>query len=206
MAKILLIDTERIIREGLKLFLQFNLDAEVWESATLEEGLHAIISNTPELIMVNLPPASASILGSVQSMKSVRPDVPILLLGSPQDDFHRIRFLQAGAAGYVSRSAQPEEFIRAIETLLSGGNHIPQDLSRALISAPDKEAQLHEQLSNRELQVFILMASGKTSTEIAEQLHLSIKTISTYKIRIAEKTGLNTKYDMAQYATAHKLL
>jgi DNA-binding NarL/FixJ family response regulator len=139
-------------------------------------------------------------------MKSVRPDVPILLLGSPQDDFHRIRFLQAGAAGYVSRSAQPEEFIRAIETLLSGGNHIPQDLSRALISAPDKEAQLHEQLSNRELQVFILMASGKTSTEIAEQLHLSIKTISTYKIRIAEKTGLNTKYDMAQYATAHKLL
>ncbi|MES2767145.1 MAG: response regulator transcription factor [Bacteroidota bacterium] len=206
MAKILLIDSERIIREGLKLFLQFNLDAEVSEAATLEEGVHTLITDSSELILVNLPVVSTTILGSVQSMKSLRPEVPILLLGSLQDNFHRMRFLQAGAAGYVSRSAEPAEFIRAVETLLSGGNHIPQDLSRELISSPTRESALHELLSNRELQVFILMASGKTSTEIAAQLHLSIKTVSTYKIRITEKTGLSTKYEMAQYATAHKLI
>ena len=205
MPRFLLIDAERLIREGLKLFLQFNLDAEVTEAATLEEGISALFGEAPDAIVLNLPTASASLLGSIQNIKSVCPGAPILLLGSPQDDFHRIRFLQAGASGYVSRGAQPEELIRAIEMLLTGGTYIPADLSRSLIS-PDKESSPHEHLSNRELQVFILMASGKTSTEIADQLHLSIKTVSTYKIRITEKTGLSTKYEMAQYAAAHRLL
>jgi DNA-binding NarL/FixJ family response regulator len=125
----------------------------------------------------------------------------------PEDQF-AVRVLKAGAAGYMTKESAPEELVNALKKILRGGKYVSASLAEKLAFAlePDAETPLHEALSDREFQVMRLIASGKTVSQIAEELSLSVKTISTYRARLLEKMNMKSNAELTYYAIQHRLV
>jgi len=149
-------------------------------------------------------------LEGLHELKRLLPHLPVLVLSVHPEDQFAVRVLRAGGAGYLTKESAPQELVQAIKVISRGGRYITPKAAELLASHlhqyGDHDQPLHNSLSDREDQVFRLIAGGSTITEIADQLALSIKTVSTYRTRILEKLNLKTNADLARYAVQHHLV
>ena len=200
--RVLIADDQAVFRRGLKETL-----AEVFsnvafgEARTAQEALRHALRQDWDVIILDISMPGKGGINILEELKRLRPKLPILLLIRHPEQFAR-RALKAGAAGCLTKDCSSEELKEAIQKLVGGGQYVSATLSEKLAVDPKNGANLalHEFLSDREFQVLQMIASGKTVKGIADELFLSVKTVSTYRARILEKTGKKTNAELIRYA------
>lgn len=206
--KILLVDDHAIMRKGLKDVLVEGLgQVEVGEAATGLEALEAVRTQAWDAVVldVNLPDKNG--IEVLKEMKALRPALPVVVLSLHPEDQYAVRMLKAGASGYLTKESAPELLVMAIRKALQGGTYVSPALAEQLaVGLGTPSAEPLATLSDREMEVLCLIAGGKTPTDIADTLSLSVKTISTYRTRLLEKLNLKTTADLIRYALDHKLV
>ena len=209
MIRVLIIDDHAIIREGLKLMLSETHDiAAVDEAANGEQGLDKVLKNDYDVILLDITMPGRGGIDALKDIHNVKPDIPILILSMHPEEQYALRVLKAGGSGYLTKQRAPQEVIDAIRKVVSGGKYISDSLTEELVReiGTDSEKPLIKKLSDREFQVFEMIASGKTVGKIAEELSLSVKTISTYRARILEKMNMKSNAELTFYAVSNKLV
>jgi DNA-binding NarL/FixJ family response regulator len=208
--KVLIVDDHAVVRRGLQQILADTFDKPIIGEATnAEQALELIRKESWDVVVLDISMPGRSGLDAMKEIKKERPKLPVLVLSIHPEDQYATRVLTAGASGYLTKESAPDELVKAINKVLSGGKYVSTDLAERLAEDLQKEADgapPHKRLSDREYEVLILIASGNTVSEIADKFSLSIKTISTYRARILEKTGLNSNADLVRYAITHGLI
>lgn len=209
--KIMLVDDHPVVRQGIRLMLAAETDFEVCAEATNAASAIDIVRNSAielELMILdlNLPDQNGFVV--LQEATRLRPDMLVLIMSIQPEEHMAVRALKLGASGYLSKEAAPEELIKAIATLRRGKKYISPALAEwlALDVSGHREGLPHERLSEREYQVFCLLATGRSISEIADSLTRSPTTISTYRSRILRKMGIGTNAGLTQYAIQHALI
>ena len=209
MIKIFIADDHAIVREGLKQIVAETTDMVVTDEAdTGHEVLEKVCENDYDVLVLDITMPGLNGLDALKQLRSQRPDLPVLVLSIHPEEQYAVRVLRAGASGYLTKESAPDELISAIRKVSMGGKYVTPSLAEKLASdlVADGKKPLHETLSDREYQVLCMIASGKTVTEIAEELFLSEKTISTYRSRILEKMKMKTNAELIHYAIKHGLV
>jgi DNA-binding NarL/FixJ family response regulator len=207
--KILIADDHPIVRAGIKQILaETSGMVAADEAGSGQEVLNLIQKKDYDVILLDISMPGRSGLEVLKDLKKEKPKTPVLILSIYPEEQYAIRALRAGASGYLTKSSAPNELVSAIRKISSGGRYITTALAEKLASyfAMDLKKPLHETLSDREYQVMLMIAAGKTVTEIAGELCLSVKTISTYRTHILEKMYLKNNSEIAQYAIQNNLL
>ena len=209
MIKVLVADDHPVVREGLKQILAAAQDIEV--AAEAEDGhelLEKVREQSFDVVVMDITMPGLMGLDALKQLKSEHPQLPILILSVHPEEQYALRVLRAGASGYLTKGSAPDSLIGAIRKVYRGGNYVSPALAERLADElrGDITKMPHETLSDREYQVMCLIASGKTVTEIADQLALSVKTVSTYRSRILEKMRMKTNAELTHYAIEHKLV
>jgi two-component system, NarL family, invasion response regulator UvrY len=209
MTRILLADDHEVVRQGLKEILrQAMADAAFGDAATGEEAITRARLETWDILILDISMPDKSGLDVLKELRQIRPGLPVLILSMYPEEQFAVRALRAGAAGYVTKRTAATELVSAVERVLEGRRYVSPSLAERLageIGLSSGKAP-HELLSDREFQVFRLLASGKTVTAIAAELGLSVPTVSTYRTRILEKMGMTDGSDLVQYAIVNRLL
>lgn len=208
MITLLIADDHAIFREGLKHILEEHPDIVVAdEAANGWEVLDKVWKRDFDMVLLDIRMPGMPAIDVLKRLKAEKPRLPVLILSMYPEDQYAVRFIRAGASGYLTKESAPDELITAIRRITSGRKYITSSLAEKLADEvePDAEKPLHNTLSDREYEVFRLIASGKTVTEIAEALSLSVKTISTYRSRILEKMRMKTNAELMHYALKHGL-
>jgi DNA-binding NarL/FixJ family response regulator len=209
MLKILIADDHAIVRKGLRqILLEEYPSAVIGEAADTEGLLAEVINNGWEIIICDMNMPGRSGLDALNQLKHVAPDIPVLIMSMYPEDQYALRVLKAGASGYLEKETVHENIIKAIQTVQLGKKFITPSVAEKLANAfnDDNKKQPHELLSDREFDVFKLLASGKSVSEIAGQLSLSTTTVSTYRARILEKMGIRSNAELTRYALEKKLI
>lgn len=209
MTRILIADDHTIVRKGLKQILSEGMkNVDFTESANASETLLEVIRKKFDIIILDLSMPGRSGLDLLKDIKARSPNLPILVLSMHPEDQYALRVIKAGAMGYMTKDSAPEELVNAVSKVLKGGTYVSAAISEQLISylQEPKKASGHETLSDREFHVLQLIASGKTVSEVADVLSLSVKTISTYRSRILEKLNFSTNAEITRYAMQNKLV
>jgi len=207
--KLLIADDHAIFREGLKHILEDHPDILVADEAgNGQEVLDYIWKNEYDMILLDIGMPGMPALEVLKQVKNERPRLPVLVLSMYPEDQYAVRFIRAGASGYLTKESAPEELITAIRKITAGRKYITSSVAEKLADEvnPDAEKPAHHALSDREFEVFRLIASGKTVKQIADDLFLSMKTISTYRSRILEKMKMKTNAELMHYALKHHML
>jgi len=208
--RILIADDHAVIRRGLKqILLDEYPSAEIDEAADAEAAIKKSITGNWDVIISDLSMPGRSGLDLVQHIKQNFPKLPVLILSIHPEEQYAIRALKAGAAGYLNKEAAPEELVMAVQRLLQGRKYISASIAEKMADELDKEKTnraSHELLSDRELDVFKLIAGGTSVTDISEKLSLSITTVSTYRARIMNKMNMKSNADLTRYALEHSLI
>ena len=207
--KVLIIDDHALVRRGMIALLDEHFkDVEVGEAADATEGLEAVARMPWDLVILDISMPGRNGLELIQDIKLRRPGMPILVISSHAERDYALRALKLGAAGYVSKQSAADSLVTAVQRVMSGGRYISSALAEHLAGTISREGvgSSHETLSNRELLVLRMIASGKTIKEISAELALSVKTVATYRSRISEKMGLSTNVEFARYALRHGLV
>jgi two-component system invasion response regulator UvrY len=205
----LVADDHAVVRRGVKELLTDSGEVAVLgEAASGREVLEHVRRADWDVCVldINLPDQSGFDL--LQTLKAERPELPVLILTICSEDQYAVRALRAGAAGYLTKESAPEELLGAVRKVVAGGRYISPSLAErlALRVGDSMEAPAHEALSDREFQVFRMLATGQTASQAAEALHLSVKTISTYRARVLEKLAIRTNADLVLYAARNGLI
>jgi two-component system, NarL family, invasion response regulator UvrY len=210
MIRILIADDHPFVRRGVKQVLTDEFPGVVIEEAsTAPELLELAGKSRWDLVVLDLTMPGRGGLDALHELKAGCPDTPVLVLSMHPEDQFAVRVLRAGAAGYLTKESIPEELVHAIKKLLAGGRYIRPsvaDLLATQLQQGDGLQPPHTRLSDREFQVLGLIAHGKTITHIAEELSLSVKSVSTYRARIVEKLHLKSTADLTRYALEHRLI
>lgn len=209
MINILIADDHSVVREGLKQIISGNTDMTVLaEAGNGNEAIEKIRKNPISVAILDISMPGKNGLDTVKEIKVIRPDLPVLILSMYPEEQYALRFFRAGASGYLTKKSAPEELVNAIRTVSKGKKYVSPSLAEKLVGELDitTEKPLHSSLSDREFQVLCLIASGKTSGEIAEELFLSVKTVSTYRARILEKLRLKNTAELINYAIQNQLV
>ncbi len=209
MTRILIADDHAIVRKGLKLLLQEEYPfAKIEETEDAESLLHKVISEEWDLVICDINMPGRSGLDALRQIKQISPSLPVLIMSMNPEDQYAIRVLKAGASAYLSKNTIHDELGKAIQMALRGKKYITSAVAEKLADSlgSDAEQQMHESLSNREFDVFKLLAEGKHVSEIANQLSLSTTTISTYRARILEKMNMHSNAEMTRYALEKGLI
>jgi len=207
--RILVADDHTIVREGLKQILADTSDMMVvGEAADGNEVLDQVRRAAFDLVLLDIAMPGMSGLEVLKELKSERPDLPVLMLSMYPEEQFAVRTLKAGASGYLTKQSAPDELIAAIRKVCSGGKYVTSSLAEnlAVYLETDADRPPHERLSDREYQVMLMIASGKTVSSIADELSLSVKTISTNRSRALRKMGMKTNAEMTYYAIKHGLV
>jgi DNA-binding NarL/FixJ family response regulator len=207
--KILIADDHPIVRAGFKQVISDMPDMLVADEASNgQEVLQLIGKKDYDLVLLDISMPGRSGLEILKDLKSEKPKLPVLILSIYPEEQYAIRALRAGASGYMTKASAPNELILAIRKISEGGKYISASLAEKLAYYLDGDATKppHETLSDREYQVMLMIASGKTVTEIANELCLSVKTISTYRTHIREKMKMKNNAEMTLYALQNKLV
>lgn len=206
---ILLVDDHRIVREGLRRILAEAFpDAIFGEAATATEALLAA-SRGWDLVVLDVSLPSRSGLDVLKELRATQPEARVLMTTMYAEEQYALRSLRAGAAGYITKGSGPDEFVAAARKVLEGGKYVSATLAEHLAGTLQTDASgrpAHERLSDRELQVLRLLATGLSVKEIGHQLHLSDKTISTYRARVLDKLQLRTAAQLMRYAIGANLV
>jgi DNA-binding NarL/FixJ family response regulator len=209
MKKILIVDDHEVVREGVKKILDEQPGPITFGEASIApEALRLVREQDWDVVVLDLSLGERSGLELLKELKQLRPRLPVLILSMHSEEQYARRAFKAGAAGYITKGSPREELVKAINKVIEGGVYISPALAERLVIdlGNDTDRAPHEALSNREFEVMRLIASGKTVGEIAEMLGLSDKTISTYRARILEKTGMKTNAELTHYAIQNKLV
>jgi DNA-binding NarL/FixJ family response regulator len=205
--RVLIADDHPIVRDGLKRILAATPDIEVSaEAASGDEALALTRANDYDLALLDMSMPGLSGIELVKRLKSEKPKMKLLVLSMHGEQQYAARALKAGASGYLTKDSASQQLVGAIHKVAAGGLHISEAAAASLVAGATGDGAPHTRLSDREYQVFRLLASGKGPGEIAEQLHLSIKTVSTHKTRILEKMQLGGTAELVRYALENQLL
>lgn len=209
MIRVLVADDHAVVRRGLREMLAETGDIEVAaEAATAAEALERVRRERFDVVIIDLSLPGRNGLDLLREIKGERPDVPVLILSVHPEDQYAVRALKAGAAGYLTKESPPEILVEAVRRAAAGGRYVTPAVAERLAQHVDtaREREPHEGLSDREHQVFRLLAGGRTVSQIGEELNLSVKTVSTYRARILEKMGLDNNAQLMQYAFRRGLI
>lgn len=209
MLRILIADDHAIVRKGLKqVILEEYPSAVIGEAADAEALLQLVIEKEWNIVICDMNMPGRSGLDALNQIKHAAPNLPVLIMSMYPEDQYALRVLKAGASGYLGKDHVHDDIIKAIQTLQLGKKFITPSVAEKLASTlgQDNSVQSHETLSDREFDVFKLLASGKSVSEIAAQLSLSATTVSTYRSRIMEKMGIQSNAGLTRYALEKKLI
>lgn len=207
MIKILIADDHTVVRRGLMQILLDGFPGAVFgEASNAQEILKKIGEEKWSLLTLDISMPDRSGVDLLHDLRTTAPRLPVLVLSVHAEDDYARRVLKAGAAGYLSKDAAATELTNAARKILRGGRYVSPTLAEKLATDLTHEQKHHEDLSNRELEVLRMMASGKTVTQIADALARSPKTISTYRARILKKMDLDTTAELIRYAVENHLL
>ncbi|MGO9272432.1 MAG: response regulator [Terriglobia bacterium] len=209
MIRVLIADDHAILRRGLKEILVRELEgATCGEAENAQQLLAQVRSRNWDLVILDVSMPGRSGIDVLADLKRERPKLPVLVLSMYPEDQYAKRVLKAGASGYMNKESAPEELIKAIRKVLAGGRYVSPGLAEKLALDLNENAgrPLHETLSDREFEVLRMMASGKTVSQVAADLHLSVTTVSTYRARILEKMKMTTTAELMHYALRNHLV
>ena len=207
--RILICDDHPIVRRGLREILeQAGAPVTVGEAASAAEGLALARKQSWDTVVLDITMPGRSGLELLKELKSERPRVPVLVLSVHPAEQYAVRVLRAGASGYLTKESAPEELLTAIRHIVRGGRYISPSVGETLADDLGRPAEQlpHHGLSDREFEIMRRLAAGKRVSEIADQLHLSVKTVSTYRARVLRKLNLRTTADIMRYALKHGLV
>jgi DNA-binding NarL/FixJ family response regulator len=178
------------------------------EAGSWEETIEKVLSNEFDVVVLDISMPGRSGIDALKEIKAQKPKIPVLILSMHPEEQYAVRSLRAGASGYLTKESAPNELIAAIRKVSSGGKYVTPSLAEKLASDLnlDRDKPLHELLSDREYQVMCLIASGKTVKQVAAEMSLSHKTISTYRARIFEKMKMENNAELTHYAIVHGLV
>ncbi|MEP0860509.1 MAG: response regulator transcription factor [Ignavibacterium sp.] len=207
--KVYLADDHLLIREGLKKILSSEKNFTiVGESGDPDEVLDFINDNEVDILILDLNMPGRSGLDILKHIKNIKPEVKVLILSMYSEDQFGERTIKAGASGYITKESASEELLNALHKIAKGGNYVSPAFAEKLLfrkqNIPDKKP--HEILSDREFQIMILLAKGKTQVEISNELVLSSSTVNTYRSRILEKLNLKSNAEIIRYAIQNNLI
>ncbi len=209
MTKILIADDHPVVRAGLKELLSGAFGKLTFtEAKTAQETIEMASKEEWSLVILDVSMPGRSGIDILSDLKRAQPKLPVLVLSMhPEEQFAR-RALKAGASAYMTKETVPEELVKAVRKVLAGGRYVSAALAEKLASDLREGTNLtpHEILSDREFQILQMIASGKTVTNIAEELALSVKTVSTYRARVLEKTGMRNNAELIRYAIENHLV
>ncbi|HVZ57138.1 MAG TPA: response regulator transcription factor [Chitinophagaceae bacterium] len=209
MIRILIADDHAIVRKGIKQLLLEEYPSAVIEEVSDTESLVAKTLNEGwDVVICDLYMPGRSGFDALKQIKQNFPQLPVLIMSMYPEDQYALRVLKAGASGYLGKDTIHEDLVRAIQTVLAGRKFITPVVAEKLADAfkDDSGQQPHERLSDREFDVFKLLASGKSVSEIAEQLILSVTTVSTYRSRIMDKMAMKSNAELTRYAIEKKII
>ncbi len=209
MIRILIVDDHSIVRRGLRqILLEGFPTAEIDEVPDAEALIQQVIKNEWDVVISDLSMPGRSGLEALAQIKQIQPKLPVLILSIHPEDQYALRVLKAGAAGYLSKDLAPDELVIAVKRVLMGKKYITDTIAEKLASVLDKDAsrQGHELLSDREFSVLKLLAAGKSVSDIAESMYLSVTTVSTYRSRIMVKMDMKSNADLTMYCLQNQLI
>ena len=208
MLRILIADDHPVVRKGLRQIISETPDMVVADEATNGwEVLSKISSGDYDVVLLDITMPGKDGMDVLTQLKYEKPKLAVLMVSMHPEEQFAIRALRAGASGYLTKESAPDELVNAIWKVSAGGRYITPSLAEKLAFMVQKVEQLpHEALSDREYQVMRLIASGKTITDIARELSLSVKTISTYRTRVLEKMKMKNNAELTHYAITNKLV
>ena len=209
MTKILIVDDHEVVRRGLKQILadEFN-PSKVGEASTASDALDMARREHWDVVLLDINMPGRNGLEALDDFHRQHPRTAVLVLSASPEEDYALRALKLGAAGYLTKQSASDELLTAVRKALAGGKYVTASLGEKLAASLSGGAPSapHETLSNRELQVLRLIATGRSLKEIAAELSLSEKTIGTYRTRIAEKMSLHTNVELTRYALQHHLV
>jgi DNA-binding NarL/FixJ family response regulator len=209
MTSILIADDHAILRRGLIEILNLELqELDCGEAENGDQVLSQVQSQHWDLVILDVTMPGRSGIEVLADLKRTHPDLPVLVLSTHLEDQYGKRLLKAGASGYLNKTSAPGELLRAVRKVLAGGRYVSEALAERIAAElyRDQGQPLHTTLSDREFEVLRLIASGRTLTQIADELHLSAATISTYRARILEKMNMTTNAELMHYAFKNHLV
>jgi DNA-binding NarL/FixJ family response regulator len=209
MIKILIADDHAVVRKGLRqILLEEYPSAKIGEAADAEALLSEVMKDDWNIVVCDMNMPGRSGLDALTQIKHVAPNLPVLIMSMYPEDQYALRVLKAGASGYLSKDNIHDDIIKAVQTVQLGKKFITPTIAERLANALGEENSLHphEILSDREFDVFKLLASGKAVSEIATQLSLSATTVSTYRSRIMEKMSMKSNAELTRYALEKSLI
>jgi DNA-binding NarL/FixJ family response regulator len=209
MIRIAIVDDHPMVRAGLRQFFSEQVDFTVTaEAASGREAIEIVRKGEVDVIVLDISMPDQSGVDALAAIKARAPALPVLILSGFPESHYATLLLRQGASGYLNKDCDPEEIVKAIRTVMRGRKYITSSmaerLAESLSDASDKP--LHEQLSERELQVFLRLAKGETIGHMAESMSLSVKTVSTYRTRVMEKMQLASNSDLTYYAMKSGLI
>jgi two-component system invasion response regulator UvrY len=209
MIRVLIADDHTVVRHGLKQILSSDAQLQVvGEAVNGDEVLRMVDALRIDALVLDITMPGKNGLDVLKELRRKHPQLPVLVLSMHPEDQFAIRILRAGASGYVTKESAPEELIGALRKVCKGAKYVSPQLAEklAVFIEDDKRGPLHEQLSDREYQVMSMLALGKTVSEIADELLLSVKTVSTYRTRVLEKMKMTTNAELVRYALQNQLV
>jgi two-component system, NarL family, invasion response regulator UvrY len=207
--RFLVVDDHEVVRRGLKQVLAEAFPGvQLAEAADSEAALAALAQGGWDLLLLDINVPGRGGLELLEEARRRWPAMPVLIVSAYPEEEFAVRSLRGGAAGYVTKSSASDELVAAARKALAGGRYVTATLAERLaaVLGGDVHQEPHEALSTRELQVLRLVAAGRSGKDIAAELHVSEKTVATYRARIAEKLGVSTNVELTRYALQHKLV
>jgi len=207
MYRVLVVDDHDVVRRGIRSILEDRVSSiAISEAASGDEALAALVEKF-DAIVLDLTMPGRSGIDLLTEIKHRHPELPVLVMSLHSEAQFAVRALRAGAAGYLTKAAAPEQLVIAFERIVKGGRYISESVAERLAAeAGGVASSPHEKLSDREFDVMRGIASGETVGEIAARMHLSVKTVSTYRTRLLEKMGMETNAELTRYAISNGLV
>jgi two-component system invasion response regulator UvrY len=209
MIKVLVADDHAIVRRGLKQILADTPDiVAAGEASTAQEVMQLVREQRWTVVLLDISIPGATGLELLADIKRDKPELPVLILTAYPEEQYAVRAIRAGAAGFLTKESAPEKLIEAVRKVAGGGRYVSAELAETLASLLAGEAggAPHERLSNREFEVFKMLSSGKTVSQVAQMLSLSVKTVSTHRTRLLKKMEMKTNAELTHYAMRNKLV
>jgi DNA-binding NarL/FixJ family response regulator len=209
MIRILIADDHAIVRAGLKQFIADQLDMEVaGEAATGAETIALVRTQEFDIVLLDISMPDKNGIDTLKTIKHVKPELPVLILSAHAEEQYAVNLLRAGASGYINKETASTQLVGAVRTAVQGRKYVSPTLAQVLAEgiSGNGDEPLHGSLSQREFQIFCKLAGGQAVSQIADELHLSVKTVSTYRTRVLEKMGMKSNADLTYYAVKNGLI